>query len=124
MERNTRQRGAIRRVFSVLHRPLSPVEVLTAAQSEVPSMGIATVYRTIKTLVEEGEIMSIDVPGESPRYEVAHLGHHHHFHCRTCDKVYEVDGCPADIQKLAPSGFVTEGHEVMLFGRCTTCKAA
>lgn len=124
MERNTRQRGAIRKVFSALHRPLSPAEVLNAAQTEVPSMGIATVYRTIKTLVDEGEIMSIDVPGESPRYEVAHLGHHHHFHCRTCDKVYEVDGCPADIQKLAPSGFITEGHEVMLFGRCTTCKAA
>ena len=106
MERNTRQRGAIRRVFSALHRPLSPAEVLTAAQSDVPSMGIATVYRTIKTMVDEGEILSIDVPGESPRYEVAHLGHHHHFHCRACDKVFEVEGCPADIQKLAPSGFI------------------
>jgi Fur family transcriptional regulator, ferric uptake regulator len=124
MERNTRQRGAIRRVFSGLHRPLSPAEVLTAAQSEVPSMGIATVYRTIKSMLDDGEIMSIDVPGESPRYEVAHLGHHHHFHCRSCDKVFEVEGCPADIQKLAPTGFLTEGHEVMLFGRCTTCKAA
>ena len=64
MERNTRQRGAIRKVFSALHRPLSPAEVLNAAQTEVPSMGIATVYRTIKTLVDEGEIMGIDVPGE------------------------------------------------------------
>lgn len=121
LERNTRQRGAIRRVFSTLPRPLSPAEVLEAAKGEVPAMGIATVYRTIKTLVDEGEIKSIDIPGEAPRYEQAHLGHHHHFHCRTCDKVFEVDGCPADIQKLAPAGFVTEGHEVMLFGRCTTC---
>lgn len=124
MERNTRQRGAIRRVFAALHRPLSPAEVLLAAQSEVPSMGIATVYRTIKALVDEGEIKSIDVPGEAPRYEVAHLGHHHHFHCRACNKVFEVEGCPSDIQKLAPDGFQTEGHEVMLFGRCITCKAA
>lgn len=124
MERNTKQRGAIRRVFSAQHRPLSPAEVLAAAKAEVPSLGIATVYRTIKTLVDEGEIASIDVPGEAPRYEIAHLGHHHHFHCRGCDKVFEVDGCPADIQKLAPSGFVTEGHEVMLFGRCAHCKAA
>ena len=124
MERNTRQRGAIRRVFAALHRPLSPAEVLQAAQSEVSSMGIATVYRTIKALVDEGEIKSIDVPGEAPRYEVAHLGHHHHFHCRACNKVFEVDGCPSDIQKLAPDGFQTEGHEVMLFGRCVTCKAA
>jgi Fur family transcriptional regulator, ferric uptake regulator len=124
MERNTRQRGAIRRVFSALHRPLSPAEVLDAAKAEVPSMGIATVYRTIKTLVEDGEIKGVDVPGEAQRYEVAHLGHHHHFHCRTCDKVFEVEGCPVDIQTLAPPGFTTEGHEVMLFGRCAHCKAA
>ena len=32
MERNTRQRGAIRRVFAALHRPLSPAEVLDAAK--------------------------------------------------------------------------------------------
>ncbi len=124
MERNTKQRGAIRRVFAALHRPLSPAEVLDAARGEVPTMGIATVYRTIKTLLEEGEIQSIDIPGEAPRYEISHLGHHHHFHCRTCDKVFEVDGCPADIQKLAPPGFVTDGHEVMLFGRCMTCGVA
>jgi len=124
MERNTRQRGAIRRVFTALHRPLSPAEVLSAAKTEVPTMGIATVYRTIKTLLDEGEITSIDIPGEAPRYEISHLGHHHHFHCRTCDKVFEVDGCPADILKLAPPGFVTDGHEVMLFGRCDTCGVA
>ena len=100
------------------------MEVLEAAKDEVPSMGIATVYRTIKTLLDEGEIKGVDVPGEAPRYEIAHLGHHHHFHCRACDKVFEVEGCPADIQKLAPNGFVMEGHEVMLFGRCVTCKAA
>jgi Fur family transcriptional regulator, ferric uptake regulator len=124
VERNTRQRGAIRRVFRSLHRPLSPAEVLDAAKAEVPAMGIATVYRTIKAMVDEGEIASIDVPGEAPRYEIAHLGHHHHFHCRACNKVFEVEGCPTDIQKLAPPGFVADGHEVMLFGRCVTCKAA
>jgi Fur family transcriptional regulator, ferric uptake regulator len=124
VERNTRQRGAIRRVFSSLHRPLSPAEVLDAAKAEVPALGIATVYRTIKAMVDEGEIASIDVPGEAPRYEIAHLGHHHHFHCRACNKVFEVEGCPTDIPKLAPPGFVADGHEVMLFGRCVTCKAA
>jgi Fur family transcriptional regulator, ferric uptake regulator len=124
MERNTRQRGAIRQVFASMHRPLSPAEVLVEAQTGVPSLGIATVYRTIKSLLEEGEIKAVDVPGESPRYELAHLGHHHHFHCRTCDKVFEVEGCPVDIQSLAPAGFETDGHEVMLFGRCLVCKAA
>jgi Fur family transcriptional regulator, ferric uptake regulator len=124
MERNTRQRSAIRRVFSAVQRPLSPAEVLDHAKPDVPSLGIATVYRTIKAMADEGEISPVDVPGEAPRYELAHLGHHHHFHCRNCDKVYEVDGCPTDIQRLTPRGFELVGHEVMLFGKCSTCLAA
>ncbi|MCU0626378.1 MAG: transcriptional repressor [Gemmatimonadaceae bacterium] len=124
MERNTRQRAAIRQVFEEQGRPLSPGELLDAARLHVPSIGIATVYRTIKAMADDGEIITVDVPGEPPRYERAHLGHHHHFHCRGCDRVYEVHGCPGDIEKLAPTGFKLDGHAVMLFGRCDGCLAA
>lgn len=124
MERNTRQRSAIRQVFEEQGRPLSPTELLDLARRDVPSIGIATVYRTIKAMADDGEITSVDVPGEPPRYERAQLGHHHHFHCRGCDKVFDVHACPSDIEKLAPSGFRLEGHAVMLFGRCVACRAA
>jgi hypothetical protein len=43
MERNTRQRCAIRDVIALAERPLLPQEVLDAAQQQVPGMGIATV---------------------------------------------------------------------------------
>jgi Fur family ferric uptake transcriptional regulator len=51
MERNTRQRSAIRDAIAQAQRPLLPHEVLEAARTEVPGMGIATVYRNLKALV-------------------------------------------------------------------------
>ena len=48
MERNTRQRSAIRDVIARAERPLLPQEVLDAAQTLVPGLGIATVYRNIR----------------------------------------------------------------------------
>ena len=51
MERNTKQRDAIRQVFEVTPRPLGPTEVLEAGREQMTTLGIATVYRTINALV-------------------------------------------------------------------------
>ena len=52
MERSTRQRRAIRRVLLETRRPLSPREILELARKQVPSLGLATVYRILRALVE------------------------------------------------------------------------
>lgn len=121
MERNTRQRTAIRDAIARADRPLLPQEVLDAAQQAVPGLGIATVYRNLKQLVEDGELQPVNLPGENVRYEaVGHL-HHHHFQCRQCQRVFDVHACPGDLSRLAPQGFTVEDHELTLYGRCSTC---
>ncbi len=124
MERDTRQRKAIRQSIEDAARPLSPQEILEFAQAAVPGLGMATVYRSIKGLVEEGWLRAVELPGRPPAYEVAGKEHHHHFHCRKCGRVFEVEGCPGNLKKLAPPGFVVEEHEVVLYGLCDRCKAA
>jgi Fur family ferric uptake transcriptional regulator len=121
MERDTAQRRAIRDLFEAADRPLSPREVLDAARSDVPSLGIATVYRTLKALVEEGWLVPVDLPGDTPRYELSGKKHHHHFVCDACDRVYEVDGCPGNLRAVVPPGFRLARHEVVLYGTCEDC---
>lgn len=121
MERKTRQRDAIRGVFVRVGRPLSPNEVLGYAKDEVPGLGIATVYRNIKSLLEDGFLKPIDIPGQTTCYEASGLDHHHHFHCKACGKVFDVPGCPGHLDQLTPPGFEVESHEVILFGRCDLC---
>ena len=123
MKRDTKQRQAIRRVLEEAGRPLGPPEVLEAAQVHHPGIGIATVYRTLKAMVEEGALAQVELPGEPPRYEINGKRHHHHFHCRACDRVYELEGCPEGLRSLTPPGFSLESHEVVLYGRCAACSA-
>lgn len=121
MERNTRQRTAIREAIQQAGRPLLPQEVLEAAQGGAPGLSIATVYRNLRALVDEGEIASVRLPGENPRYEPAGVGHHHHFQCLSCQRVFEVTACPGDLASLAPPGFTVEDHDLTLYGRCSDC---
>ncbi|MGH7583874.1 MAG: Fur family transcriptional regulator [Gemmatimonadales bacterium] len=121
MERNTRQRGAIRRAFQRADRPLGTGEVLELARSEVGGLGIATVYRNIRTLVDEGWLTVVELPGEVPRYETNGKQHHHHFRCRNCGRVYEVPGCVSDLNEIVPPGFVMEAHDLVLYGQCADC---
>jgi Fur family transcriptional regulator, ferric uptake regulator len=123
MERDTQQRRAIRAAFRTAGRPLSPQEVLEAAQTDVPRLGIATVYRNVKALVDEGWLAPVELPGEPPRYEIAGKEHHHHFMCRHCDRVYELDGCSGNLRAGVPRGFRVEGHEVVVYGLCRACAA-
>lgn len=120
-ERSTRQRDAIRRAFAAAARPLSPQEAHELAQADVPRLGIATVYRSITRMLSEGELVVVELPGAASRYELAGLAHHHHFHCGACGKVYDLPGCPGNMERLMPAGFRLERHELVLYGNCSDC---
>jgi len=121
VERATRQRNALRSVLEAAGRPLSPQEILHEAQGIVNAIGLATVYRNLKRLADDGTIRLVTLPGESPRYEMTETAHHHHFQCTRCQRVYDVPGCPGDLRRLAPRGFKVESHDVTLYGRCAAC---
>lgn len=122
MQRRTQQRAAISRAIVESGRPVSPAEILKASRRAVPDIGIATVYRAIKDMLAEGRIVAVDVPGAPPRYEAAGLPHHHHFLCRSCDRLIDLPGCPGSLDRLAPPGYTVEGHELTLIGRCAECR--
>ena len=122
VQRNTRQRDAIRAAIEVAGRPLSPPEILAATKRKGTRVGIATVYRTIQVLLEEGWLTSVEIPGRALHYERAGLAHHHHFCCTDCDRVFELEGCPLADRPKTPRGFKVTGHQVTLFGTCRTCR--
>ena len=122
--RHTVQRQAIVTVLRGCTRPLTPLEILAGARRASPRLGIATVYRAVKSLLDAQLLVSVQVPGEAARYEMAGKPHHHHFLCRTCRRVYDVEGCPGNLDSLAPDGFRLESHEVSLVGVCRSCAAA
>lgn len=120
-QRNTKQKQVIETMLKQAGRPLLPKELLSKAQESLPQLGVATVFRTLKKMVDEGTATVVCLPGDSPRYEPSGLTHHHHFKCSECECVFEVNGCPGHLDELLPKGFQLTGHEITLFGRCADC---
>ncbi len=126
MKRQTKQRSVVQRLFEQAQRPLSPGEVLEQARGELRAISLATIYRTLKTLLDSGEIVPVSLPGLPDRYETRGCAdhHHHHFHCDDCGRVFDIPGCGlhADVDVLP--GFSVKRHEVVLYGACRECASA
>src|ERR1700751_1046071 len=116
--RNTLQRREIRNVFERSDRPLGADEVLELGREKMAGLGMATVYRTIKALTDEGWLVPVALPGAPPRYEVRGKAHHHHFHCLKCGKLFELSGCLERLGELIPASFRVVDHVVLIYGYC------
>jgi Fur family transcriptional regulator, ferric uptake regulator len=115
--RKTRQREAIRDVFETADRPLTIDELVDAAGG----IGVATAYRAVAALLKEAWLEPVEIPGEPARYERSGKGHHHHFACERCARVFDVGGCIENVRKLAPPRFRVTAHAVTLYGLCSAC---
>lgn len=122
MLRKTYQMGIICDLIEREGRPLSAKEILEEGKKKAPHLGSATVYRAIESLLQEGFLVEVFLPGNSKRYEKKGLGHHHFFQCFDCDRAFGVGGCPGSFSQMAPKGFKVMGHEVILYGRCDSCE--
>jgi Fur family ferric uptake transcriptional regulator len=122
--RNTQQRREIRQVFESNDRPLAADEVLQLAQEKIAGLGMATVYRTIKALTDEGWLLPVEMPGTSPRYEVRGKAHHHHFQCLKCRRLFELNGCLDHVGKMIPAAFQVTDHVVLIYGLCSDCRSS
>jgi Fur family ferric uptake transcriptional regulator len=121
VKRTTPQRKAIYYALAASGRPLSVAEIYGLAKTKSASLGIATVYRNLKLMQTGGEIVAVDLPGQAPRWELARERHHHHFLCLSCDRLFEVPGCPEGLRRLLPEGYTLEEHDILLRGRCEAC---
>lgn len=85
-------------------------------------IGLATIYRTLQSLHEAGEVDAMrNESGEITYRSCASDAHHHHLVCRRCGRTVEVEG-PA-VERWAESmaaqhGYTDISHTVEIFGVC------
>ena len=115
----TRQRTAVQKTLEDAGRPMTPADIWQVARTLSPGLGIATVYRALRILMDMGAVEVVEIPGAPPHYERKHPHHHHHFLCDQCQKVYEVEACASGIDQLAPPGFTVKRHSLTLYGTCS-----
>ena len=88
-------------------------------------IGRATVYRTLKLLLDQGLICRIVLGDGSVCYRVSHRAHHHHLVCLACGATEDVDLADVEVV-LASVREATEyeviDHRVEVYGLCPRCK--
>ena len=99
-------------------------EILGIVQQKVQAVNIATVYRTLETLVDEGLVCQNDLNSGSVVYSPRQHGPHIHLVCRRCNHVIEADFGVVEPLRVALAqqyGFEAELHHLSLLGTCKHC---
>ena len=98
-----------------IHRELSP---------RVPSLSLATVYKTLKLLKELDEVLELGFPEGGNRYDGNKAYPHPHVICVKCKKI--IDPELSTLEDMAEeiareTGFRILEHRLDFFGLCGDC---
>ncbi len=123
----TPQRLAIFRRLVATDRHPSAEELHAAVRREMPTLSLATVYKTLDTLAGIGAVRPVSRLGARGRWD-ANLEPHHHLVCTACGTVSDVteprleSAARPAAAVAARHGFEVAGHSVEIFGRCAACR--
>ena len=89
--RFTEQRAAVYRFLSGTTSHPNADEVFQEVRARVPGISLATVYKSLETLVSCGLAMKLSYSDGSARYD-GRTDPHHHARCISCGRVQDVPG--------------------------------
>jgi Fur family ferric uptake transcriptional regulator len=122
--RSTKQRAAVAELLNDLDDFRSAQDLHEELRKRGEGIGLTTVYRTLQSLADAGEIDVLRTDSGEAIYRRCSSHHHHHLVCRVCGRTVEVEG-PA-VEKWADrvaeeNGFSEVSHTVEIFGTCASC---
>lgn len=124
--RRSEQRQQILDVFLKTESHLTAEDLYNIVKKKNPSIGYATIYRSLKLFSEAGLCRELKVVDGTTRYE--HLynhKHHDHLICTKCGKFVEIESPEIEAlqnQLAKKNGFVLIKHRLELYGLCSACK--
>ncbi|MFH2137994.1 MAG: Fur family transcriptional regulator [Candidatus Omnitrophota bacterium] len=120
--RITPQRVRIFELLAAEKRHLCVEELYEKIKESFPAVSLATVYSILELLKKKGIIREIRIKFDKSCYE-ARTDLHHHFSCRKCKKIFDIDltPCPA-LQSKEINGHIIEELQGYFYGICRDCK--
>ncbi len=121
----TPQRQAVLKALQESKGYLSISKIHRNVKELLPGTGLATVYRSLETLVELNLVVKVHLEDGCHSYAVAPKGHRHPIVCTDCNRVVEYTECPMeDLSKklTKDTGILIQNHFLQLFGTCKQCQ--
>ena len=121
----TPQRKSILKVFLEQKGHVPIDDLHKKIHAEDPTIGIATLYRTMKLLMDAG-LAEMHTFNEKTTYERLYkVRHHDHLICKVCGKTVEFEHPLIEKYQLEVCelyGFALKSHRMELFGVCNECQ--
>jgi len=125
MARKSKQKEAILRVLRGTTSHPGADWVYEQVKREIPKISLGTVYRNLKLLKQEGEILELDLASTLSRFD-GNSQDHYHFRCEQCGRIFDVDE-PVDEEidgRVAQkTGFKVSHHRLEFRGLCKDCQS-
>ena len=127
MVRKSKQREAILRVVKGTTSHPTADWVYEQVRREIPNISLGTVYRNLKLLKQEGQILELNFGNTLVRFD-GNTQYHYHFICEQCGRVFDVSSDErmerAMLSRIAQeTGFRITLHRCELRGLCRDCQS-
>ena len=94
--------------------------IYTSAREIEPNISLGTVYRNLKLLADEGQILTLETEDKRLHYD-GDTSRHSHFICSRCGKIIDLfkpAKTPTEINEL---NLKVTGEKCVYYGYCTDC---
>jgi Fur family ferric uptake transcriptional regulator len=123
----TRQRALIAKAFFATNTHISADSLYRKVSARDPRIGLVTVYRTLKLLMEAGLAHERQFGEGRALFEHASSDRHHdHMICTRCGKITEFENHQIETlqeQVARKFRFTIQHHKLELYGLCRACRA-
>lgn len=122
MRKNTKQRGMVYEELKSRYDHPTPEELYYSIKPKYPKISIATVYRNLRILAEDGKVIEIKSDKNILRYD-AKVEPHYHFKCSNCGAVLDLDiPYKSELdEELSKKGYKVDYHSTIFYGLCPNC---
>jgi Fe2+ or Zn2+ uptake regulation protein len=99
---------------------LTVEKIYSTLSGEMPMLSMTTVYNTLSSFLKVGLVSAITITGTEVRYDFL-TNPHHHFLCRMCGQIFDVDvQCPV-AERKSMKGYCIEEVHGYFKGLCKEC---
>ena len=118
--RQTKQKSAILNFLRSKRHHYSATQIYDAIRKEIPNISLGTVYRNLASLIESGEIISVETSDKCVFYD-GFISDHAHFVCKSCREIYDFDMPKNMAGALTGDGFLVDTERFVCYGVCKNC---
>lgn len=122
--RSTKQREIVLNELKALYTHPTALELFKIINKKFPNIGVATVYRNLELLQQEGIIIKLNSREKEAHYD-GDITPHLHLICKKCGEIFDIDDCNKiniRSEKIEKIGFKPDFRYLEIHGICKNCQ--